>query len=473
LQLTLQWLILAAWVVGIDAAATNWTIMARKPIVTRLITVNGAGYYLHEGYDGSRVVVMRMRGKTTVQSTDPPTAMRLCYVWCPAIAGGFISLVALALAATRKGRRLIAEFPVLRRTARRWIIAAAVNLSDRGYSVQPSHLQLTVRWLIHLQLAVRLLIVAVCVLVPDAAAVNWTIEVRKPIDAGGSFSGGVSHRYYRGNDGSRWCVINGPRIGENKLHWIHPPTAMGLCYVWWPSVAGGVLTLVALALAATRKGRRLIAEFPVPRRTAQRWMIAAAVNLSDRGYSVRPTLPQFTARWLILVAWVVGLDAAAIHWTITARKPIKTKAYVVTGGVYPTNYTWYDGSQVTVYEYGFTRKTSVDWTHPPTATGLCYVWWPALAGGFITLEALALAATHNGRRLIAEFPLPRMTTRRLMIAVAVIGIEAALIINVTRKLGGDPRSSIWPPIVFCLAVPPTLVFLPAFGRDRPSGAEKG
>ena len=49
LQLTVQWLILAAWVVGIDAAATNWTIRARKPIVTRLITVNGADYYLHEG----------------------------------------------------------------------------------------------------------------------------------------------------------------------------------------------------------------------------------------------------------------------------------------------------------------------------------------------------------------------------------------------------------------------------------------
>ena len=135
LQLTVQWLILAAWLIGIDAAATNWTIRARKPIVTRMYTVNGAGYYLHEGYDGSRVVVMRSRGKSTVQSTEPPTAMGLCYVWCPAIAGGFITLMALALTATRKGRGLIAEFPVLRRTARRWIIAAAVNLSDRGYSV--------------------------------------------------------------------------------------------------------------------------------------------------------------------------------------------------------------------------------------------------------------------------------------------------------------------------------------------------
>ena len=41
------------------------------------------------------------------------------------------------------------------------------------------------------------------------------------------------------------------------------------------------LAVVALALAAARKGRRLVAEFPVPRRTAQRWMIAAAVNLEQ------------------------------------------------------------------------------------------------------------------------------------------------------------------------------------------------
>jgi hypothetical protein len=121
---------------------------------------------------------------------------------------------------------------------------------------------------------------------------------------------------------------------------------------------------------------------------------------------------------------------------------------------------------VSVVQDNLTRETTVNLVHPPTATGLCYVWWPAIAGGFMTLETLALAATRNGRRLIAEFPLPRMTTRRLMIAVAVIGLEAVLIINVTEKLGGDPRSSIWPPIVFCLAVPPTLVLLPAFGRSR-------
>ena len=154
---------------------------------------------------------------------------------------------------------------------------------------------------------------------------------------------------------------------------------------------------------------------------------------------MRPTLPQLTARWLILAAWIAGVDAAAINWMITARKPIKTKAYIVTGGEHPTYYTWHDGSQVTVYGNGIARKTRVDWTHSPTATGL-YVWSPAIAGGFITLETLALrAATRKRHRLIAETPLPRMTTRRLMIAVAVIGIEAVLIIKVTEQLGSSCR----------------------------------
>jgi hypothetical protein len=186
---------------------------------------------------------------------------------------------------------------------------------------------------------------------------------------------------------------------------------------------------------------------------------------------MRPSHLQWTVRWLIFAAWVVALDAAAIHWTLTATKLI-LHSDVVGGGYWYRGYRGSDGSVVSVVQNSMTRKTTVDWVHPPTATGLCYVWWPALAGGFITLEALALAATRNGRRLIAEFPLPRMTTRRLMIAVAVIGVEAVLIINVTGKLGGDARSSRWPPIVFCLAVLPTFFLLSAFGRTRSAGAEK-
>ena len=187
---------------------------------------------------------------------------------------------------------------------------------------------------------------------------------------------------------------------------------------------------------------------------------------------MRPTHLQLTVRWTILLAWVVGLDAAAIKWTIAARIRVSIGGFG-NGGGDSTNYRGYDGSQVTVYHETRTGKTTVRWIHPPTATGRCYVWWPSVAGGIITLVVLALAATRNGRRLIAKFPLPGMTTRRLMIAVAVIGIEAVLIINMARIFGGNPRSSRWPPILICLAAPPTLVFLPAFGRTRSTGAENG
>jgi hypothetical protein len=194
-------------------------------------------------------------------------------------------------------------------------------------------------------------------------------------------------------------------------------------------------------------------------------------HLNDQGYSVRPSHLQLTVRWLIFAAWFVGLDAAAINWTMAATKRVWIDE-CGSGGFSYRSYSGYDGSEGRDMRNQMTGKTTVRWAHPPTATGLCYVWWPSVVGGIITLIVLALAATRNGRRLIAEFPLPRMTTRRLMIAVAVIGIEAALIINLTGKLGANPRSSRWPPIVFCLAVPPTLVFLPAFGRARSTGAGK-
>jgi hypothetical protein len=201
-------------------------------------------------------------------------------------------------------------------------------------------------------------------------------------------------------------------------------------------------------------------------------------HLNDRGYSLRPSRLQLTVRWTILLAWVAGLDAAATNWTLAATKRVAHKG-LSNGDVSRRNYFGYDGSLVAVVTENMTGKTTILSNRPPTATGLCYVWWPSLAAGVITPVVLALAATRNGRRLIGEFPLPGMTTRRLMIAVAVIAIEAALIINVARNFNratwdfrNHRRPSPWPPILICLAVPPTLVFLSAFGRTRSTGAEE-
>ena len=188
---------------------------------------------------------------------------------------------------------------------------------------------------------------------------------------------------------------------------------------------------------------------------------------------MRPSHLQLTVRWLILAAWIAGLDAAAINWTITAREGVSRVLEAARVPPHLRGLTkGYDGSVVVVVRNHPTGKTVKRLIlHPPTAVGLCYVWSPSVAGGLLTLLALALAATRNGRRLIVEFPLPRMTTRRWMIAVAVIGIEAGLIIGVTRSLGVDPRSSRWPPILIYLAALPTLAFLPACGRTRSAGAE--
>jgi hypothetical protein len=192
---------------------------------------------------------------------------------------------------------------------------------------------------------------------------------------------------------------------------------------------------------------------------------------------LRSSRLRLTVRWTILLAWVVGLDAAATNWTLAAtkRRPVIMFA---NGDVHRTNYRGFDGSQVIAYSEHMTGKTTILGKLPPTATGLCYVWWPGVAGGFITLAILGLAATRNGRRLIEEFPLPRMTTRRLMIAVAVIAIEAVLIINVAKsnRVNWDFRNyrrpSPWPPLLIGLVAPPTVVLLQAFGRSRSAGAEK-
>ena len=176
---------------------------------------------------------------------------------------------------------------------------------------------------------------------------------------------------------------------------------------------------------------------------------------------MRPPHLQLTVRWLIFAAWIAGLDAAAINWTITAWDidlRVGTR-----GGSRTARWSFHDrpdGSAVRVVRNDVTGKTATRLVHPPTAVGLCLVWWPSFAGGLLTLLALALAATRNGRRLIVEFPLPRMTTRRLMIAVAVIGIEAVLIINVAKsnRVNWDfhnyRRPSPWPPLLIGLVAPP-------------------
>jgi hypothetical protein len=98
-------------------------------------------------------------------------------------------------------------------------------------------------------------------------------------------------------------------------------------------------------------------------------------------------------------------------------------------------YLMYDRPSVLVARDPFTGTSKWTVTRPATATGLCRVWWPAIPAGLLTLSGLALARTREGRRSVAGFPLPRLTTGRLMIAVAVLGIEAGLAVCAVASRG--------------------------------------
>jgi hypothetical protein len=170
---------------------------------------------------------------------------------------------------------------------------------------------------------------------------------------------------------------------------------------------------------------------------------------------------RFIVRWLIFAAMVIGTDVAAIYWVVNARSAIRSG---IGGGPYTAHTTWYemyDGSAVVVvrnYVTGKTTGTAV--RRPATTAGLCRVWWPAVASGFLTLLALAIALTRTGRWFIAELPLPQMTTRRWMIAVAVLGIEGGLVITTMRNSGVDPLRTQWAPILINLFGLHALAFLP-------------
>ena len=80
---------------------------------------------------------------------------------------------------------------------------------------------------------------------------------------------------------------------------------------------------------------------------------------------------------------------------------------------------------------------------PATTAGLCRVWWPAAASAFLTLLALAIALSRTGQWFIAELPLPQMTTRRWMMAVALLGLEFGLINAGASGMGHKPTVSDW------------------------------
>jgi hypothetical protein len=168
----------------------------------------------------------------------------------------------------------------------------------------------------------------------------------------------------------------------------------------------------------------------------------------------------FAVRWMMFAAAIIGTDLAAVNRVVKARSYLAAGAGSGPMTALRSHHTKYDGSEVLVVRNHLTGVTITTVTRPATGLGLCRVWWPAVAGGFLTLLALVTALTRTGRWLIAAIPIPRMTTRRWLIAVAVLGTEGGLIIGTLRSSGVDPLYVRWTPILVYLAVLHALAFMP-------------
>jgi hypothetical protein len=157
----------------------------------------------------------------------------------------------------------------------------------------------------------------------------------------------------------------------------------------------------------------------------------------------RPQL-RFTVWWLIFAASIIGMDVAAINWVVTAKSAITARMDRGPNTARWTYYHMYDGSvRIVVNDYVTGRTIGPMVARPATTAGLCRVWWLGAASAFLTLLALAIALSRTGQWFIAELPLPQMTTRRWMMAVALLGLEFGLINAGASGMGHKPTASDW------------------------------
>ena len=165
-------------------------------------------------------------------------------------------------------------------------------------------------------------------------------------------------------------------------------------------------------------------------------------------------------RWFVFAAAVVAMDVRAVIETAETRFHFMALPNNYRGGVTTCYYFDFDVSYVE------SRRTSVaeiarSTVRPMTLAGLWIVWSPVVAGLVLTLLSIVVARSRTGRWLIADaWPTP-MTTRGLMILVALVGIEIGLVVSTIRSRGRDPVSADWTPILFDLGILHAVAFTPA------------
>ncbi len=156
--------------------------------------------------------------------------------------------------------------------------------------------------------------IAASIIAIDVAAILWVVVARSvgfdPI-GGGPLDG--YGWYFRMSDGSfnviSYDYSTNKTIGRTV---IFPAPPGGSYRVWWPAFAAVPLTLLGLALASTRGGRRIFTRLPVPQITTLRLMTAVAILGADLGWVLR----TMESPWACLLSDggpLVFVDLVSVH----------------------------------------------------------------------------------------------------------------------------------------------------------------
>jgi hypothetical protein len=140
----------------------------------------------------------------------------------------------------------------------------------------------------HLRIAVWLVVIFAAVIAIDKAAGAWVVWARKSYihNTAHEIDGSWRLPFTREDemyDGSIVRVVTNRMTGTSVTTVIRPATWWGLCRVWWPAVASGLLTLLAVAIAVSRQGQALIARIPLPVMSTRRLLTLITILGTEGG----------------------------------------------------------------------------------------------------------------------------------------------------------------------------------------------